>query len=420
MIHIIDKQACCGCAACVQRCPKQCITLVEDNEGFLYPQVDTALCIDCGLCNKVCPVVNQEKNRQPIEAYAAKNPDEEIRRQSSSGGIFTMLAERTIDNGGVVFGAAFNKNWEVEHQYSETKEGLTAFRGSKYVQSKIGEMFKQAEMFLKQGREVLFSGTPCQIAALRLFLRKDYECLITVDFICHGVPSPGVFRTYLSEEKEKFARKRVGKNSVSSRPIPSLSEGDGLQKGTEEVEIESISFRDKVKGWKKFSFALVLSKVSAAGEKNTVSLSYTLREHPFLRGFLADLYLRPSCHSCPAKELKSGSDLTIGDYWGIAATMPELDDDKGISVILVNTKNGKLAFDLIRADKYPASYEDVRLKNSAVCKSTLIPTKRNEFFTLTAETFTRKIEWLLHPPFTLWVRTKLSAAKYYIKHLLKK
>ncbi len=272
MITISEKKDCCGCNACVQRCPKQCVTMHEDSEGFLYPKVDESLCIDCSLCEKVCPVINQGVERKPLEVYAAKNPNAEIRMQSSSGGIFTMLAERTIDNGGVVFGAAFNEDWEVEHKSAETKEDLAAFRGSKYVQSRIGETFKQTESFIKEGREVLFSGTPCQIAALKLFLRKEYQNLITVDFICHGVPSPGVFKTYLNEEKAKFARQRDGKNSVSSFIFtPSLKEI--ATQSIEGVKVEAISFRDKKKGWKKFSFVLVLSKASADGEKNTVSSS---------------------------------------------------------------------------------------------------------------------------------------------------
>lgn len=221
MISINDKKDCCGCAACVQRCPKQCITLHEDNEGFLYPQVDESLCIDCGLCEKVCPVINQADERTPLGVYAAKNPNESVRMQSSSGGVFTMLAERIIDEDGVVFGACFDERWEVVHSYVETKEALAKFRGSKYVQSKIGSTYQQVEGFLKSGRKVLFSGTPCQIAGLKKYLRKEYDNLLAVDFICHGVPSPGVFRTYLQEEiNRSFARQGDGKNTVLLSPSP--------------------------------------------------------------------------------------------------------------------------------------------------------------------------------------------------------
>lgn len=215
MIYIKDKKDCCGCSACVQRCPKQCISLHEDAEGFLYPNVDENICIGCGLCEKVCPVVNQSDEHEPLAVYAAMNPDESIRMQSSSGGVFTLLAEKVLAEGGVLFGACFNERWEVVHDFVETKEELARFRGSKYVQSKVGDTFRLAEDFLKQGRTVLYSGTPCQIAGLKLFLRKSYDNLLAVDFICHGVPSPGVFRTYLQNEINRCAaRQGGGKNTV--------------------------------------------------------------------------------------------------------------------------------------------------------------------------------------------------------------
>ncbi len=377
MINIQNKQLCCGCNACVQRCPKQCISMLEDSEGFLYPEVDKTLCIDCGLCEKVCPVINQGSIREPLEVYAAKHPNEEIRLQSSSGGIFTMLAERVIDKGGVVFGAAFNQEWEVEHQYTDKKDGLAAFRGSKYVQSKIGETYKQAEAFLKQGREVLFSGTPCQIRGLKLFLRKEYGNLLTVDFICHGVPSPGVFRSYLKEEKEKLAHQREEKNSVSSSIIP-LSERDSLVVNTDDVEIEAISFRDKAKGWKKYSFVLVLSKVSAEGEKNTVSSSYIAQQNPYMYGFLSNVYLRPSCHSCPTRNLKSQSDITLGDFWNVENWSPEVFDDKGCSAVLINTKKGLESVD--KEQFLLSDYTTVLQGNPSLINDTIRPVQSRRFW----------------------------------------
>lgn len=399
MISIKNKCDCCGCAACVQRCPKQCITLHEDLEGFLYPQVDETCCIDCGLCEKVCPILNQADKRTPLGVYAAKNPDEEVRMQSSSGGVFTMLAERIIDEDGVVFGAGFDERWEVVHSYVETKEALALFRGSKYVQSKIGNTFQQAEFFLKNGRKVLFSGTPCQIAGLKKYLRKDYDNLLAVDFICHGVPSPGVFRTYLQEEiNQVFARQGDGKNSVLHPCIPLVTESDGLE--GHGMAIQSISFRDKRNGWKKFGFALALSKASAAGEKNTVLLSYKpLNKDLFMRGFLRDLYLRPSCHACPSKELKSGSDITLGDWWGTDSVMPEIDDDKGISAVTVNTNKGEGALQVINAELYSVSYDELKKKNPAIIKSATLPNNRKVFFANDERTFESKIKKLGESPF---------------------
>ena len=217
MIDIKEKNNCCGCSACVQICPKQCISMAADNEGFLYPQVNSAICIDCGLCEKVCPVINQSAPREPLVVYAAKNNNEDIRLKSSSGGIFTLLAEKVIEEGGVVFGAKFDADWNVVHDYTETIEGLAAFRGSKYVQSIIGDNFKTAKQFLNNGRKVLFSGTPCQIAGLKKYLRKEYDNLLTVDVVCHGVPSPMVWRDYLDYKRAKRA---AGKNTVSEFAMP--------------------------------------------------------------------------------------------------------------------------------------------------------------------------------------------------------
>ena len=200
MIHITDKKKCCGCSACVQRCPKQSIRLEEDTEGFLYPKVNEETCIKCGLCEKVCPILNQADKLPVQEVLAVKNPDEEERMNSSSGGVFLPLARKVINKGGVVFGAVYDESWEVHNVYAEKIEAVAyPMMGSKYLQSRIETAYRDAERFLKQGREVMFVGSPCQIAGLRTFLRnKEYPNLLAVDFLCHGVPSPGVWRRYLA------------------------------------------------------------------------------------------------------------------------------------------------------------------------------------------------------------------------------
>lgn len=303
MIDILNKKDCCGCSACVQKCPKQCISLKEDNEGFLYPQVNQQECISCGICKKVCPIINPNEKRTPLQIYAAINKNEEIRRQSSSGGIFTLLSEEILKEGGVVFGARFDENWEVKHDYTENVKGLVNFRGSKYVQSRIEDNYKKVETFLKQGRKVLFSGTPCQIAGLKRFLSKEYDNLLTVDFICHGVPSPKVWRLYLYETYRKII-KRGGKHTASS--ILSNSEGKS--------QIEDICFRNKDLGWKRYSFFLKLKLTDIKGKRNTAELFEPYSENIFMKGFLSDLYLRPSCYQCTARSGKSGSDITIADF----------------------------------------------------------------------------------------------------------
>lgn len=356
MINILDKVNCCGCAACVQKCPKQSISLHEDNEGFLYPVVNEETCIDCGLCDKVCPVLSQDKPKKPLKVYAAINKNEVIRSQSSSGGIFTLLAEEIIKAQGVVFGARFDENWEVRHDFTETIEGIAAFRGSKYVQSQIGNNFQKVESFLKKGRKVLFCGTPCQIAGLKRFLRKEYDNLFTVDFICHGVPSPGVWRKYLKEKiKEEFGSH------------------------CEEGKVINISFRDKSISWEKYSFVLDFvhngTKIRVQEEKF---------KNLYLRGFLADLYLRPSCHQCPTKELKSGSDITIADFWKIENVLPAFYSSKGVSCLIVNSNNGNNLLMNVKSlmDYKETEFDLVVNYNKALLHSSILKDKRYDFFKL--------------------------------------
>ena len=268
MINIKNKQDCCGCSACAQRCPKQCISMTEDDEGFLYPQVDSSKCVDCHLCEKVCPVINQDEARIPLNVYAANNPDDNIRKESSSGGVFTMLAENTIEQGGVVFGACWDKEWNVKHDYVDKISDLQKFRSSKYLQSVIDDNYLKAEQFLKTGRKVMFSGTPCQVAGLKLFLRKEYENLLTLEIACHGVPSPKVWHNYLTE--------LIDLNKISI--------------------IKSINFRDKKYGWNSYHFSATY--INKNGK--TVNMSMPHGDNSFYRGFLNHLYVRPSCYQCPA------------------------------------------------------------------------------------------------------------------------
>ena len=307
MINIVDKKDCCGCSACAVRCPKQCIELEEDTEGFLYPQVDKGACINCGVCEEVCPVLHPAVARNPLAVYAAQNKNEGIRMKSSSGGVFAVLATRVIENGGVVFGAKFDGNWEVVHDCVEKREEIIAFQGSKYVQSRLGDCFKQAEQFLKSGQQVLFSGTPCQIAGLKHFLRKEYDNLLAVDFICHGVPSPRVWREYLEEEIKRHKIKGVC----------------------------HISFRDKSLGWRKYSLRV-------DGDKGAWMESRY--RNPYLKAFLCNLILRPSCHACPAKDFKSQSDITIADFWAVDKFLPSVNDGKGCSLVFVHDPKIEISF----------------------------------------------------------------------------
>ena len=382
MIQIIDKHKCCGCEACIQACPKNCISLVQDSEGFLYPNVNCTTCVDCGLCEKVCPIINQREQTNPLEVWAAQNTDEEIRKLSSSGGIATNLAEKIIEAGGVVFGVIMNDKHEAVHTFADTKQQLSAFMGSKYIQSRIGDSFKHVRSFLKSGKKVLFIGTPCQISGLKQFLSKDYENLYTVDFICHGVPSPGVFKWYLQEEINKYVSARKGrKNSVSISPIHSIPKGDiQLPDG---LKVMDIRFRDKREGWKKYSFNLRLAEASADGKQNTVSISANVIKNIFLKGFCADLYLRPSCHQCPARNYQSGSDITIADFWGQENMFPEFDNDTGVSCVIIKTIKGQGLFNALnKIRKCERTISDVVRYNPSLIISNKESYRRRKFWRL--------------------------------------
>lgn len=345
MISIKNKKGCCGCGACAQRCPKKCITMQTDKEGFAYPVVDTEQCTNCGLCEKVCPIINQQAEQHPIATYAAININNVIREQSSSGGIFTLLAEETINNGGVVFGAAFNEEWQVEHICVDNINDIKKLRGSKYVQSRIGNSYAMAEKFLKEGKEVLFSGTPCQIAGLKRFLRKEYINLKTVDFVCHGTPSPLVWKKYLEEI--------CVTNNISN--------------------IADIQFRNKAEGWKKYSLQI---KYTGKG-KNEVTFRETLNDNIFMKCFLSNLCLRPSCYQCSARSGKSGSDITLGDLWGAENICPEFDDNRGLSLVMI--RKGQ---PLPQCDKIEIPYSEALKYNPSIEHDVQAPSKRRKFFRL--------------------------------------
>lgn len=347
MIIISDKKVCCGCSACVHVCPKQCVSFNEDDEGFHYPLVDRERCINCGLCEKVCPMLSRKDEHQILSVFAAKNNNDDVRLKSSSGGIFTILAEAIIDEGGVVFGARFDENWEVMHDYTETKEGIEDFRTSKYVQSRIGNSYIQVRDFLKAGRKVLFSGIPCQIAGLMGFLRKEYANLLTVECVCHSVPSPGVWRSYLNT----FL----------------------LQQRKSKDQITSISFRNKESGWKNYNCSITYND-------GTRYLKYREKDM-WMQGFVKGLYCRLSCTNCPAKAYTSCADITIGDLWGITQLAPEIDDDKGMCVVLTHTQKAQEKLKIVNFELLKEfSFKEVSDKNRAITSRASYNSKREIFY----------------------------------------
>ena len=283
MIDILDKKKCCGCSACVSICPKQCISMKIDEEGFAYPKVNKDICVECGLCKKTCPVIRDEYSKDVnVKAYVSYTNDYETRIKSSSGGLFSMFAEEILNENGIVFGAAFDDKFLVHHIAITDIKDLKLFQGSKYLQSNIGDSYKKAKDFLG----------------------KEYGNLFTIDVLCHGVPSPKVWQRYVKEKESEY--KSLAKN---------------------------IEFRNKTEGWKKFSIKIDF--------KDSESYRENLNIDDYMKLFLRNICLRPSCYDCKFKSLNRPSDITLGDCWGIEKYMPDMDDDKGTSVVLVHSESGK-------------------------------------------------------------------------------
>lgn len=414
MINITLSKDCCGCEACSQICPKQCISLKRDTEGFLYPKVDTTVCIECGLCEKVCPIINQFEEKRPSAVYAAKNNDELERLSSSSGGIFILVAKQVISEGGVVFGVKFDENWNVVHDYCETIEELSKFQGSKYVQSRIGDSYKTVEKFLKNGRKVLFTGTSCQVTGLKHYLRKEYDNLFTIDVVCHGVPSPMVWDNYLNDIKR--AKRSIGKNSVSL----SLNETSFI--------LTDVSFRDKTNGWKKYGFKITY--VACKATENTVSKSpinpqeisliEPFCDNIYMKGFLMDLYLRPSCYYCQAKAGKAHSDITIADYWGIQNYYPQFDDDKGVGLILINSSKGDKMYNSLHLNSIQTTYEEGFSANPVIEHSVSVPKYRSLFWVLYPKIGLDAVDIIIDKMKPSLFRRGLSFAKRCLKRLIRR
>lgn len=343
MLEIIEKTKCCGCHACYNACPQNAITMEESELGFKYPVIDKEKCINCGLCKKVCPILNKKtRDNQPI-AYACMNKNEEIRRESSSGGIFTLIAEKILGLNGVVFGAEFDKDFNVIHSYVESNEDLDKLRKSKYVQSNIEDSYKMVKNFLHEDRYVLFTGTPCQIEGLYSYLQKDYNKLYTQDIICHGVPSPEIWKKY----KEYIEKQK-------------------------DIKIVDMNFRDKSNGWTTY----FLKYTDVTGK-----IYYELSsKSKYMKLFLKDYILRESCYDCAFKNKNRKSDITLADFWGIQNINKEIFDDKGTSLVIVNSKKGNELFDLIKKDiKYiETDFEEAIKYNPSMIKSAQRPNNREK------------------------------------------
>lgn len=341
---IVEKNKCCGCHACFNICPKKAIKMKKDEKGFKYPIIDKKKCVGCKLCEKVCPVLKSTIVSNDIFAYACYNKNEFERLNSSSGGIFILIAKAVINKNGVVYGASLDENFEVKHIKVDTEENLTKLMGSKYVQSDIGTTFSEIKQMLEDGKIVLFTGTPCQIEGLKSFLVKDYSNLYTQDIICHGVPSPLVWKKYREYRKNK------------DKLLP-----------------KSISFRNKDNGWLSFNMKFVYNNKEYKASQNT---------DLYMQAFLKNISLRDSCYNCHFKKINRVSDITLADYWGIQNIDKNMFDNKGTSLVIINSNKGKELFELIKNDiNFISTDLNEALKyNTAMTESVKSSKNREEFF----------------------------------------
>lgn len=308
-IYILKKEECCGCGACYNKCPKDAIEMVFDEEGFLYPQVDFGKCINCGLCQQVCPSISATyKNSDKPKVYATWAEDE-IRKKSSSGGMFTLLAEFILKEGGVVCGAAFDENIRLKHILIDDIKDLPQLRGSKYVMSDTKRVYGEMVEKLEEGKKVLFCGCPCQVAGMLSYAGKEYENLYTLDLLCAGATSPGLFEKYKKEVH-----------------------GTG--------EIKSVDFRNKK--WYGWPASMTVTY------KNGKVYKRAREEDVFYKYFLNNLAKRPFCDTCKFSRLPRQGDITLGDFWGIDKYKKELDDGLGTSVMTINNEKGKWLFEQIK------------------------------------------------------------------------
>ena len=346
---------CTGCAACAAICQESCISMESDSEGFLQPNIDLDQCVDCGLCRKVCPVNNEKaKGTSPDKdkmvafpsVWAAWNLDEEIRLQSSSGGVFSVLAKNILQKGGVVVGAAFDEKFGIHHIIIKDIKELHQLRGSKYAQSSIDPLlYEEIKKMLKEDRLVLFSGVPCQVAGLRSGLKKTYANLFCCDIICHGVPSPKLWKRYLAETEKKRG------------------------------QVKKISFRHKKTGWKRYSISLEFS-----GGKSHTNHFF---QDPYMKAFLSGIALRNSCYTCQFTQLSRQGDLTLADFWRVAKKYPEYDvDDKGTSLIIVNNQQGERWLEENRPELFlgKADLETAVSGNPRLIRPATRPLARDRFF----------------------------------------
>lgn len=342
---LASRESCTGCTACMSACRSNCITMKADAEGFAFPEINKEQCVECGACVRRCPVLNRpELPSEMPKAYGAHSVRDDLRARSSSGGFFSELAELVLAKGGAVYGAAYGEDYRVHHIRVHSAQELKKLCGAKYAQSDLGDTFRSVKKELEEGTMVLFSGTPCQAAGLRTFLGKDYDGLILVDFVCHGVPSPEAWTRYVSY--------RAAQDNNGTLP-------------------KSINMRSKHTGWSRYRYS---NLYTYDGKKYTAGSAEDL----FMRLFVGDQINRLSCAGCAFKGYNRVSDFTMGDFWGAWDILPEMDDDRGMSVLLVHTAKGASLLEQFRdnLNVMEITLEEASRQNPAMLRSSPVGERR--------------------------------------------
>lgn len=348
MYSLASHDCCTGCGACHNICAKDAITMIEDEWGYTYPQIDKELCVDCGLCQKVCPALQPLELHKANEAYAAISIDNDERATSSSGGAASVMGRWMLETGGVVYGCAQKNCADIRHIRVDSPKDITLLKGSKYVQSEIALIYRKVKKDLVDGRKVLFTGTPCQVAGLKRFLRKEYENLYTLDLICHGVPSQKMLR----KDAEEYG----------------LGDNENLR----------VNFRLKSDASIQYQMQF-LHLISKSGEKD---IAKDIPYDPYLTAFLTGLSFRENCYTCPYSNPSRVGDITIGDYWGLGAYEPtQFKIKEGVSLVLANTDKGRKLMECVscRFDYEKRPLEEAIAGNDNLRKPSVRPTGRELF-----------------------------------------
>ncbi len=385
MIDKVSVADCTLCGACINACPTDAIRLKKQYLDFCYPDIDADLCINCNKCELSCPILGEKskpENGFPI-AFAAKSKNDEVRIRSSSGGAFYEFADKMLKDGGYVCGAVFDEEFHVKHIVSNSKNNVYRMMGSKYAQSDMGYCYREIKDVLEKGHKVLFSGCPCQVAGLRTFLGKEYRNLLLVELICHGIPSDQMLQAYIRMQEKKYGAK-----------------------------LKRMEFRNKTKGWHNSAVRMEFENGKIYAEPMTIDA--------FMQGYFRGVSLKESCFSCQFRNFASGSDLTIGDFWGAEIEMSHIDDNKGLSVVISNSQKGTVFLEKTMTFCVPVKMDNILKYNQALVRPFSIGEQRTVFYKYATEKGAEKaIEQFFHEKLLQKIKRKSRFTLRYVWYIVR-